>query len=150
MEFIEGPNAYRHFLVMSNELSTPWVLTCPADVRENHLLANTFGTPDNEDEVKFMSNSNLSYFVGIDARDANPSIMLSGDCYITNGLAPQNGILGLTTNNPGGWTSDLHHGSGNIALADGSVQQLATVHLRMTVTNTGVATNRLQMPVLTP
>ena len=30
MEFITGPNAFRHFQVMSNELSTPKVMTCPS------------------------------------------------------------------------------------------------------------------------
>src|SRR6201999_871987 len=31
MEFVTGTNAFRHFLAASNEVSTPWVLTCPAD-----------------------------------------------------------------------------------------------------------------------
>ncbi len=31
MEFITGQNAFRHFLAMSNELSTPKILVCPAD-----------------------------------------------------------------------------------------------------------------------
>src|ERR1700761_9335539 len=30
MEFTSGPYAFRHFQVMSNELSTPKIVTCPA------------------------------------------------------------------------------------------------------------------------
>src|ERR1035438_10904304 len=33
MEYTEDGNAFRHFQVMSNELSTPKILVCPADDR---------------------------------------------------------------------------------------------------------------------
>jgi competence protein ComGC len=33
MEYAEDGNAFRHFQVMSNELSTPKILICPADDR---------------------------------------------------------------------------------------------------------------------
>jgi len=98
----------------------------------------------------FMSNSNLSYFVGVDAEETNPQTLLSGDRNITNGTSAKNGVLDLTTNRPSGWTAEMHNKIGNIALADGSVQQLSTLNLRATVENTGVATNRLQMPILGP
>ncbi len=150
MEFVTGANAFRHFQVMSNEMSTPWVLSCPADVRQDHLLATTFGPPDAKHKVQFLNNSNLSFFVGVDADQTNPQMVLSGDCNITNGTTVQNGILKLTTVSPGGWTSEMHNGAGNIALADGSVQELGTVHLKGTIANTGMETNRLQMPVLGP
>jgi hypothetical protein len=150
MEFVTGTNAFRHFQIMSNEVSTPWVLSCPDDKRQEHSLATTFGAPDAEHKIQFLNNSNLSFFVGIDADETNPQMMLSGDCNITNGTPVQNGILTLTTNNPGGWAPERHGGGQNVALSDGSVLQLATVHLKMTVTNTGIENNRLQMPVLTP
>src|SRR5438445_6806767 len=34
MEFISGPNAFRHFQVMSNELNTPKRMIRPSDSRE--------------------------------------------------------------------------------------------------------------------
>jgi prepilin-type processing-associated H-X9-DG protein len=139
MEYITGTNLWRHFQVMSNELSTPKVLTCPSD---RPLMAATNFT--------FMNNSNISFFFGIDASETNASMMLSGDRNITNGTRVKNGILELTTATPAGWTSEMHNKVGNIALADGSVQQVSITGLRNTVRNTGVATNRLQMPVLTP
>jgi len=150
MELITGPNAWRHYQVMSNELSTPWVLTCPAETNQNHLLATTFDTPDLKNKVQFLSNSNLSFFVGVDANDTNPQLILAGDRNITNGMPVKNGVLNLTTNTPAGWTEEMHNGVGNIALSDGSVQQLSTLNLRDSVANTGVATNRLQMPTLAP
>src|ERR1043166_9248944 len=44
MEFITGPNAFRHFQVMSNELNTPVVLFCPSDsqvlAKDFHMFSN--------------------------------------------------------------------------------------------------------------
>ena len=141
MNFITGPNVFRHFQVMSNELSTPYILICPAESDRMRARATNFD---------FLGNSNISYFVGIDANDTNPQLILSGDRNITNGTPVKNGLLELTTNCPSGWTAEMHKGVGNIALADGSVQQLSNFSLRSTVADTGVATNRLQMPILGP
>jgi hypothetical protein len=140
-DFVTGPNAFRHFQVMSNELVTPKILICPAESDRMRAVAPSFDS---------LSNSNISYFVGIDANKTNPRLMLSGDRNITNGTLVKNGLLDITTNDPAGWTAELHHGIGNIGLADGSIQQLSLHRLRDTVANTGFATNRLQMPVLTP
>jgi len=150
MEFTSGPNAFRHFLIMSNELVTPKVLFCPAETDRARIRATTFSFAPNPGEIPFASNPNLSYFVGIDAADINPQSILSGDHNITNGTPIKNGILELNTNSPAGWTAELHNQVGNVALADGSVQQLSNTGLRAAVTNTGMFTNRLQMPVLTP
>jgi hypothetical protein len=69
MDFIMGPNAFRHFQVMSNELSTPKVLICPAESDRMRAQATNFD---------FLRNSNISYFVGIDANETNPQLILSG------------------------------------------------------------------------
>jgi type II secretory pathway pseudopilin PulG len=138
MEFTTGTNAWRHFLVMSNELSTPKVMICPADDRSP---ATNF---------TWINNSNLSFFVGIDASETNVNALLSGDRNITNGTVVKNGLLEVTTNRLVGWTSKMHDKVGNVGLADGSVQQLSITGLRDIVAKTGFATNRLQMPVLIP
>jgi prepilin-type processing-associated H-X9-DG protein len=39
-----------------------------------------------------------------------------------------------------------HNGAGNIALADGSVQQFSTPGLQTAIEHTGFATNRLLFP----
>lgn len=141
MDFITGPNAWRHYQVMSNELSTPLVLICPAETDHMRAAAATFD---------FLRNSNLSYFVGLDANETNPQLILAGDRNVTNGTSVKNGVLDLTTNTPAGWTAEMHNGVGNLTLADGSVQQVSTLGLRTSVANTSLATNRLQMPVLGP
>jgi len=141
MEFTTGPNVFRHFQVMSNELSTPYILICPAESDRMRARATNFD---------FMSNSNISYFVGIDANETNPQLILSGDRNITNGTSVKNGVLNLTTNNLAGWTEEMHNKIGNIGLADGSVQQVNISYLQVAVANTGLATNRLQMPILAP
>jgi len=140
MDFISGTNSWRHFQVMSNELGLPKVLVCPAD--ELHLWAAT--------NFHFFSNSNLSYFVGLDVSDTNPQGILFGDRNITNGTPIKNGILTLTTNRPAGWTDEMHHKVGNIVLSDGSLQQVSQNGLRQAFANSNNGTNRLQMPVLTP
>src|SRR6185312_5046570 len=129
------------FQVMSNELSTPWILICPAESDRLRARATNFD---------FLSNSNLSYFIGVDANETNSQMILYGDRNVTNGTLVKNGLLNLTSNAPVGWTSDIHNGVGNFCLADGSVQQLSLADLRDVVANTGVATNRLQLPVIIP
>ncbi len=133
-EYIIGPNAFRHFLVMSNELSTPKILVCPADER------CIIGTNWN------IGNSNISYFVGVDADETNAQMILGGDRNITNGTVIRNGQLEVTSKSPSSWTAEVHNKVGNILMADGSVQQLSIAGLRITVSNTGFPTNRLQMP----
>ena len=139
MEYVNSPNVWRHFQVMSNELSTPKVLICPQDT------ARFFAT-----NFTFMNNSNISFFFGVDASETNPMMILSGDRNITNGTLVKNSMLELSTNRPSGWTSEMHNKVGNLALADGSVQQTSNTGLRMNVASTSLATNRLQMPTLGP
>jgi prepilin-type processing-associated H-X9-DG protein len=141
MEFT-GANAWRHFQIMSNELSTPRILWCPTETDPNRFRGTNF---------IWLNNSNLSFFVGVDvSNDLNPQMILSGDRNITNGLPIKNGILEVGSNSPAGWTAEMHNKVGNILLADGSVQQVSGAGLRSTIGNTSIATNRLQMPVLGP
>jgi prepilin-type processing-associated H-X9-DG protein len=134
-EYIATGETFRHFAAVSNEVSTPRVLVCPRDSRRS---AADFG--------RSFGNSNLSYFVGIEAEDASPQMFLAGDRNITNGVMLPNRVLELTTNHLTGWTRDLHDGWGNVALADGSVQGFTTIRLREAIPHTGAATNRLAMP----
>jgi len=141
MEFVTGPNVWRHFQVMSNELSTPKVVICPADDDLHSAVATNFN---------FFSNSNLSFFIGLGASNSDPQSLLSGDRNITNATPIKNGILALTTNNPAGWTAEIHNKVGNIVLADGSVQQVSRTGLQDAFVNAHGSTNHLQMPVLAP
>jgi len=147
-EFITGMNAYRHFQVMSNELATPKVLLCPGDWTPGST--HVAGKPAPSADFTYFGNSNLSFFVGVDVRTTNGTMLLSGDRNITNGTAVKNGLLEVTTNMPAGWTVDPHDHMGNVLFADGSVQRMNSGYLRLVLPKTGLATNRLQMPVTIP
>src|SRR6266536_2476803 len=136
MEWVERGIASVHFQVMSNELSTPKVLLCPADAGRTN--ANSFQT---------FNNSHLSYFVGAEAEDTNPQGLLSGDAnLIIGGVAVKRGLLELGTNQSVGWSSTRHVLQGNVALADGSVQGVASTRLGALLIQTGLSTNRLLIP----
>ena len=141
MEFAAGPYAFKYFQVMSNELSTPRVLFCPTDSKRIQQWATNFSA---------LSNSNLSYFIGLDVSGTDPQGIVSGDRNVTNGTPTKNGILELTTNRPAGWTAEMHNQVGNLVLADGSVQQVSSAGLRAGIANANSFTNRLLMPTLNP
>ncbi len=126
--------AFRHFQVMSNDLSTPKILVCPADDR---TVAVNFAR---------LKNMNVSYFVGLDATEARPQMLLTGDRNVTNGLSPVRSLLELRPEIPAGWTEALHTGQGNVGLADGSVQQFTISGLRHAIRNSDDPTNRIALP----
>lgn len=119
---------------MSNELSTPKILTCPLDKRTAATNFTDF------------NNSHVSYFAGLDADESRPGTFLAGDGNITNGQQRIKGMLFLQANQNIGWTKELHNQTGNVAMWDGSVQQIANKQFRSFLTNTGLTTNRLLFP----
>jgi len=145
-EFSTGTNAWRHFQVLSNFGFTPRTLICPAD--EVSSRWPNVRVPARDFTV--FGNANLSYFAGLDAKKSKRSSILSGDRNITNGVALKDGVMELTTNTPAGWTGEIHEQGGNVLFADGSVRQMNGDDLRDAVAKSGFATNRIQMPILTP
>lgn len=145
-----NPMVFAHFEVMSNELSTPKVLFCPSDRERTRTMATAFpGMPGSGagKPVSFISDTNLSYFVGIDATDTLPQMFLSGDDNLALGGAPMKSrLVALGTDDAISWTKERHVYQGNIALADGSVQQFSATKLRSALAHTGAATNRLVIP----
>lgn len=150
MELVVSGVVYSHFQVMSNELSTPKILVCPEDVARERWTASTFGSaiPGAANCIPFWSNTNVSYFVGVDAVDSSPSMFLSGDANIgLDGALPKAGLQSFSTNSNIGWYQPRHEKGkkGNIGLADGSVQVFDSKELRKALRVSGV-TNRLAMP----
>ena len=135
-EFVTGADTFRHFQVMSNELSTPKILVCPSDTR-------TAG-----DNFVRLNNQNISYFVGLDANDSEPQRFLDGDRNITADNAPVNGILKLVPGQRVSWTETIHVNQGNIGLSDGSVQQCSDSMLQTFLQTSGSPTNtwRISLP----
>jgi prepilin-type N-terminal cleavage/methylation domain-containing protein len=132
MELVATGNVLTTFLVMSNELSTPMILHCPKDTE--HIGTNSFA---------WLASSNISYFFNVDATEAYPQMLLSGDDnFEIGGVLVKSGLLELSTNSPISWTTARHKFVGNLALADGSVQQVTQDGLRSAL----VATNRLAIP----
>jgi prepilin-type processing-associated H-X9-DG protein len=137
LECVSAPSqAFRHFLVMSNELSTPKILHCPEDKRRGPSI-----------DWLTLNNANLSYFIGLDASETYPQLILAGDSNLmTNRVPVGSGLLLLTTNVSLGWTTARHQGSGNISLGDGSVQQITSIRLQQHLAGSNVGTNRIVIP----
>jgi hypothetical protein len=137
MEMARTGNVIAIFQVMSNELSSPKILCCPAD--EGCSWATNFTTD--------FSARNISYFVSIDADETNPQMLMSGDDNFEIGGAPvKSGLLEIWSNTPIAWSAARHHFSGNLVMADGSVQSVANSGPANLRHNTGFFTNRLAIP----
>ena len=139
-EFVDAPfSAFRHFLVMSNELSTPRILVCPKD--RQRTSATNFSA--------FQDNKALRYFAGFDASEVNPASILSGDRFLQSTRAPTNGLLTLSPLSQLWWRNSPH-GGGNVVLGDGRAQQFRSSDLLQALRKAGLATNRLALPLIGP
>ncbi len=140
-------HTFRHFAVLQNELGTPKVVVCPSDERAARANFNT-----NAATGDFLSNVAVSYFVGVGANENLPQAILSGDRNIGTGATgnvPNSDYgysyaagtatgadINLSTNvaaAPGStyqFTDKMHLKQGNIALGDGSVQQVTSSRFR--------------------
>jgi len=163
---------YQVFGTMSNELSTAKIITCPSDsdtvVHSNMLIQLNatenvvVGTAGGQ---YCLCNYNTSYFIGLNADENDPQMILSGDRNIygtgTDGSPANESTSELSTQNngygnaqhPGGavvvegtnfanaatapcWTAKIHNQMGNLLLADASVQQVSSSGLRSQLRNT--------------
>jgi prepilin-type processing-associated H-X9-DG protein len=119
-------------------LKTTKVLACPKDKAKQ--TAVSFGS---------LRDTNVSYFVGTDAQDTWPQMLLSGDRNLAlNGQPLKPGLFVLSTNNTQlSWTKAIHNSCGNIGFADGSVRLLDSKALSHAAQNQGFPdTNRLAIP----
>ncbi|HAV61110.1 MAG TPA: hypothetical protein DCY13_01940 [Verrucomicrobiales bacterium] len=145
----DGRLLYRIFQVMSNELSVPKTVVCPAD---NRTIATNWGLPGSG--AGNFDSTTLSYFIGRDAEDTRPNMVLSGDRNVGNSptVAPAQspfleGPYRATTNPVDiAWGDTIHQQSGNLGLADGSVQQVTRQLLAQQLKNSGDADNWLLFP----
>ena len=146
--------AYGFFAAMSNELSTPKVLYCPAEYESARSNVTSFSVAGTQTTPSAFANDDcISYFVGVDAADTNPQMFLDGDHNMGNGNPPtvpyqdaagnKTPFVSLGTNFPAGnntyagWQDNQHSKNGNIGLADGSVQQFTRAKLQEAGRNTG-------------
>ena len=138
MELASVGGVLAQFRAASNELVSPRALTCPADTRSQVTHWTN------------LTETNISYFIGLEARADNSQSLLSGDRNLeTNGVAVGPGLLIASTNVPVGWTEAIHKNpknSGNICLGDGYVHKVGNSWLKNQVQAQGIPTNRLLIP----
>lgn len=148
---------YKVYASLSNELSTPKIVKCPADPNSDE--ATTFSDIKDSGTTKgFNHNKRVSYTVGMEADETRPQMVLAGDRNITNGGTPaikfDTAFIGnLGTNHPNsganatlGWDNNVHQLNGNLGLADGSVQQVSSSRLREQLRTSDDLKNRMAIP----
>jgi hypothetical protein len=132
------PNAWEHFITLSNQLSSPRVLVCPSDTREP---AQDFGkAPGGLAWPSGGENNAVSYFIALDSLFGLSTQLISGDRHVTGGDDYQAcRYLGIPvsysfqrrTPNTLAWTNALHGAnSGNLLLNNGSAFSTTTETFR--------------------
>jgi len=130
------------YLQMTNELSTPKVLYCPADTMGSHIVTNVWNT---------LADINLSYFVDDGAGEPYPQAILLGDHNVGSvnaanvpatsaafgsGVAGAAQLYAYPATYYNAWTpNDVHMRTGNVGLCDGSAQQTTVGTLQSTLQN---------------
>jgi prepilin-type N-terminal cleavage/methylation domain-containing protein/prepilin-type processing-associated H-X9-DG protein len=141
------------FLRMTNELRTPKILYCPAESEASvRQTATTFSGVGAPGTVPFTNDLNVSYFIGVDAQETYPRMLLTGDhnlggnrnppttMYLT---APSAGTpcvaLGtnFTVNLGPAFLDTMHSKQGNVGLADGSVEFFSRSELQAALRGSG-------------
>ena len=141
---------FQMFAVMSNELNTPKVLYCPSEYRANITQGQVFGNTVGS-TTGFFNDNGTSYFVGVDANDTNPGMLLAGDHNIGDTGNPpttaqtygdgKGNFISMGTNGTTatwvGWADNQHSKNGNVAMADGSAQGFSRTALQTALINSG-------------
>jgi prepilin-type N-terminal cleavage/methylation domain-containing protein/prepilin-type processing-associated H-X9-DG protein len=157
----QSKGAGGYFCVMSNELSTPKILICPAEADARGPASTFSGTipPGSANTTPYTNDMEVSYFVGVDAADTFPQMFLDGDHNMGDNNNPPSSAFqwGIPNGRPfvymgtnwnvgitgPGWMDNMHSKQGNVGLADGSVQQMSRSALQTGLRNssdTGNAT----------
>src|SRR6266511_1702355 len=87
-----GNQTFRHFQILSVDLSAPRVLVCPQDSRE---AANSWNS---------LENWNVSYFVGLDSEPNSPLSIVAGDRNVSSTASV---ILTLSRSTPPKWEKGI-------------------------------------------
>jgi type II secretory pathway pseudopilin PulG len=118
---------------LSNQLSTPVILVCPADTRKPAT------------DWASLTRTNMSYFVSVASSQSYPQSILAGDRNVTtNGVRIGPGIVNVQTNF--GWDGTMHRFQGMCVMGDGSVQQMSSARLRQASQNTGQSSETWAVP----
>lgn len=139
MDLIPSGSAVVHFLALTNYGIEPKRLICPSDTRWIY-----------DKPISELTDTNISYFVGVDAKINDPKSIFIGDRNLeVNGTPTKSGLLELAPKTLVGWTKELHYSKssstayGNILFADGHVEFLKSKALNSAFQS---GTNRLAIP----
>ncbi len=125
---------WRHFLPISNELSTPVILRCPADHER----------PKTTSFSAFNGNHQLSYFIGMGASELAPDSIMAGDRNLLLDGAPIEGrLVTVPSNAVVAFDHRIHRDVGNILFGDGSVRQVTSSELNDAVRRAAVVSTNL-------
>jgi prepilin-type processing-associated H-X9-DG protein len=134
-EYLTSGDVMPYFRCISNNLSSPKILVCPVDTRKP------------ADNFAMLKNANISYFVGLDASESMPQMLLMGDRNVAiNNQPVKPGLVTIKSNDIVSWTAEMHNGFGNVGMADGSVHQCTDYGLQSDVTHMETNKCRLAVP----
>jgi prepilin-type N-terminal cleavage/methylation domain-containing protein/prepilin-type processing-associated H-X9-DG protein len=135
---MDGKVSYEPYAITNRGIE-PKRLICFGD-------ASRYYSIDPQSSIVDVADTNISYFVGVDASLNSPNSILAGDRHLqADGESIKPGLFNVTPNLSLSWSQELHrHHQGNILFADGHVEfskQPTAVFQRQ-----GLATNRLAVP----
>ena len=122
-----GGNAWWQFSWISNQLDSPKLLVCPADVGTTKVASEWGATPGGFLNPNYRNNA-ISYPLFLHAQPNAPASLLSGDrnfrvdtignscVYVSAGTC-----FALFPRGMGAWTNAIHGLKGHLLLMDGSV-----------------------------
>ena len=142
---------WRHFMLVSNEMSSPKVLHCPSDPEKQ--TAQDFS--DRPAGLAALANAAISFAIGTGSDPSKPLMNLAGDRNVqgrdgqTCNPAQITGVI--TTLSPASgdnprWDNTIHRNTGNMVMVDGSSQQLSSAALINHLNTTGDPKNCVLKP----
>ena len=152
-------NPYIQFAWVSNGLSSPKVLVCPADTNIVRIAKDFSANPDGGFMHPAYRNNAVGYFLSFHAQRFMPRSILSGDrnidgtsfsgCSFSGGLTLR-AVESFSTWAGAQWGQQIHSLEGNLVLNDGSVEQTSTTQLRAAVLSSDDDISRGVIHVLFP
>lgn len=126
-ELADDTRFWRHFQVLSNELSSPKLLICPSSPQTRTERFGPRNTNDPSPHLQFSHNDHVSYCLTSVSSDQDAGPILGGDRNLTRNGIPIRGRIHPVATDVFGFTKPGHHeGNGNLLFADASVQQVAS------------------------
>jgi prepilin-type N-terminal cleavage/methylation domain-containing protein len=141
-------NVFYSFLAMQGELDTPNLLVCPSDKRRA------------ADRWDRLSDTNISYFLGVDTKEWRPGMLLAGDHNIEGGRSGEDCPVAQVRRAAIGfsraripqlfWSAAVHRGVGNITVGDASAHQVTARATRTILLASGDDENAFNNHILKP